>query len=53
MKGLVQEEEIEDCRKAYSVLDKTIFDSQICASGKFGTDACQGDSGGNWHDCFS
>ncbi|CAG9798206.1 unnamed protein product [Chironomus riparius] len=46
MKGIVQEEEIEDCRKSYSIVSKTIFDTQICASGKFNTDACQGDSGG-------
>lgn len=46
MKGILHEKNIADCRNEYSVVDKTIFDSQICAFGKFGTDACQGDSGG-------
>lgn len=52
MKGILNEKNIADCRTEYSSLDKTIFNSQICAFGKFGTDACQGDSGGKLLDSF-
>ena len=48
MKGTVQEVLLDDCKTDYSIVNKMIVHTQICASGKTNTDACQGDSGGNF-----